>query len=181
VCTAIQKCLSLVFCTSHQLFPRLERADKFAATVALLEEQLKEQAREMTKVRAHCSYLESQRSDLEVEIARDRDTVQMLTWTIEQLKSSNQISYVEIEELKSNANSLEADLVSAAAEISRLTDRLELERQTRLDEREQLTAELAGERGRHTEARDEIETLSSSLEQIKFDSNEIITQWMGTF
>lgn len=144
--------------------------------IVSLEKQLEEQTHETVKSLAHSqqrfSALEAKCCNMETELAFSRGTIASRDWAIEQLKSGNEHYHVQIEELIANTHvkdSLEADVVSATAEISRLMEALESERQTRVDEREQLRAELAGERGRHAEARDEIETLSSSLEEKRWN------------
>ncbi len=173
---------------SHQLHPRTERADELSAKVCSMEQQLRDKEEKTTKVLTEaersCSALEARCNKLENEIATSRDTIAMREWAIEQLMSGNELYCTKIEELKSNTHSMysmEAAIASATAEITRLGVVLESERQTRVDELGQLQAELADERRQHAEARDEIETISSSLDQIKNESNDIITQWIGRF
>ena len=52
---------------------------------------------------------------------------------------------------------------------------------SRVDGCEKIEAELASEKEKHREARDEIETLSSALEEIKIDSEDALNQWTGTY
>jgi len=127
-----------------------------------------------------CSGLEARQTALEDELTHNGEIIANRDWTIEQLKAKNEKQQTEVEELRMAAEvkpEIEDDLVEATCEISRLTELLESERQLRIEDREELQAELSQERGRHKEARDEIEALTSSLEEIKSESEEVVNQW----
>lgn len=162
------------------LGPRPERADELSVIAGSLEQQLRDKEQETKMKLAHaqttCVALEAKCTGLENEIASSRDTVTRQEWSIEQLKLTNEHCFVQIEELKSNSDvkfSLEAAISSSKDEISLLTMVLESERQRRIDEQEQLQAELANERGRHAEAREEIETLSSTISSLKAEISRL--------
>jgi chromosome segregation ATPase len=165
-----------------------ERADELSVMVGSLDQQLRDKEQETKTVFADAQRtgeaLAAECTRLERECVSGRDIISRREWAFEQLKSTNEQFVVQIEELKSTATdnySLEDTILSWKAEIPRLSMLLESERQARFDEREQLQAELADERGRHAEARDEIETLSSEIDQIKYESDAVIGQWTGKF
>jgi chromosome segregation ATPase len=171
-----------------------ERANDLTETVIALQQQIKElqthfeeQEKEafaaISQWQETSCNLEEKCANLEAELTHVSETIASRDWTIEQLKSRNEHYHLQIEELKAEMNvkpAIETDLVEATTELSRLTEQLELERQMRIDDREQLEAELAGERGRHAEARDEIESLSTALDEIKAESEDVVNQWNGT-
>lgn len=128
------------------------------------------------------SNLESRYANAEVELLHCNETISSRDWTIEQLKARNESIALQIAGVKLDAQinpALENDLVEAKTEISRLVQELESERQCRVDERERFEAEKAGEKGRNAEARDEIKTLNSLLEENKAESEDIVNEWSG--
>jgi chromosome segregation ATPase len=149
-----------------------------------LDEEEKEATNAISQWQETCSNLETKCFALEDELTHTNEVIASRDWSIEQLKSRNEICHLQIEQLKADLQvkpSIADDLLEATSEISRLTETLELERQARVDERETHEAQLADERGRHAEARDEIETLSASLHEIKAESESIINQWTGEY
>jgi DNA repair exonuclease SbcCD ATPase subunit len=164
-----------------------ERANKLTDSVAVLEDQLKEQEQEACDAIAQwqvtCSDLEMKCSNLEFEVKNSRETVSIRSWSIEQLMSRNDSYCAHIKQLKSASlkfeSSVNANLFSATTEIATLNEVLEAERKNRADERKQLQAKIAGEKENNHEARDEIETLTSSLEEIKIESEDTLNRWTG--
>ncbi|KAG7345034.1 putative Crp/Fnr family transcriptional regulator [Nitzschia inconspicua] len=153
-----------------------------------LEAELAQQENEAVNVislwEENFSDLESKFVSMEAELLHCNETIASRDWTIEQLKSKNESSSLQLDSLKGAIqikSAMEDDLVEASLEISRLTEVLELERQCRLDERERYEAELANERGRHSEARDEIESLNSLLEETKVESEVVVNQWSARY
>jgi chromosome segregation ATPase len=164
-----------------------ERANKLTDSVAVLEDQLKEQEQEACDAIAQwqitCSDLEMKSSNLEFEVKNSRETVSTRNWSIEQLMSRNDSYCAHINQLKSASlkfeSSVNANLFSATTEIAILNDVLEAERKNRADEREHLQAKIAGDKENNQKARDEIETLTSSLEKMKTESEDTLNQWTG--
>jgi len=164
-----------------------ERANKLTDSVAVLEDQLNEQEQEACDAIAQwqvtCSDLEMKCSNLEFEVKNSREMVSIRNWSIEQLMSRNDSYCAHIKQLKSASlkfeSSFNANLFSATTEIARLNEALEAECNNRADEREQLQAKIAGEKEKNHEARDEIETLTSSLEEMKIESEDTLSQWAG--
>jgi chromosome segregation ATPase len=152
---------------------------KVRSLQAELMQQEKDAVNAITQWAERVSELESKQADMETELLQCHETISSHDWTIEQLKAKNESYALQVGELRLTAGSIEDDLVGASSEISRLTEVLESERQRRIDEREKYEAELAGERGRHAEARDEIETLTALLEENKIESEDIVNQWSG--
>jgi chromosome segregation ATPase len=142
------------------VFPIKERVAELEGSVKDLERQLLEQEQEAesaisqwqkncSELDAKFSKLESQYENVEDGVTHNVETLADRDWTIEQLQS-------EVESCRGKLDGLEA---SSRAE------------------KEQLEEELAVERGRHAEARDEIE----SLEEARDESEQVLTQWTGTY
>jgi chromosome segregation ATPase len=147
-----------------------------------LEQQEKDAVNVTTKLAERCSELESKQATSRDELIQCHETISNHVWMIEQLKTKNESYALQMGELRLAAEVnpfLEEDLVRASSEISRLAEVLESERQHHIDERESHEAELAGERGRHAEARDEIEALNALLQENKIESEDIVNQWSG--
>jgi chromosome segregation ATPase len=169
------------------------RASDLSQTVATLEQKveslqsdLAQQEHDAVNAIAvweeNFSDLEAKFANLEAEILHFNETISCRDWSIEQLKANNEGLTLRVEELMTTAqirSSMEEDLIQGSTEISRLTEVLENERQIRISEREKIEAELASERGKHAEARDEIETLTYLLEENKTESETLINQWTG--
>jgi len=166
-----------------------ERTNTLSESVAALEHQLKEQEQEacdaIEQWQTTCSDLETKCATLEVDIKNSRETMSTRGWSIEQLRSCNESYSLQIKKLKTASliveSSVKADLVSASSEIPRLEGVLEAERKNRVDEHVQLQAELKAEKERNSEARHEIDTLSSSLKEIEIESEDTLNQWTGTY
>ena len=162
-----------------------ERANKLTDSIAVLEDQLKEQENEACDAIAlwqvTCSDFEMKCSNLEFEVKNSRETVSIRNWSIEQLMSRNDSYCAHIKQLNSASlkfeSSVNANLFSATTEIATLNEVLEVERKNKADEHEQLQAKITVEREYNHEARDEIETLTSSLEEIKIESEDTLNQW----
>ena len=167
------------------------RANELSETVATLEQQveslqadLKEQEKDASEAitlwQENCAELETKCTDSDTELTYANETIASKDWNIEQLKSMNESIRLEMEKLKSSLRvnpTMAEELIDATSEISRLTEELETERQKRVDEREKLQAELADERGRHAEARDEVESLTASL----LEAEDIAGQWTSKY
>lgn len=157
-----------------------ERANELSNSVAVLEDQLKEQEQEaldaVEQWQSACSDLELKCSNLELEIKGNRETISSQGWSIEQLRSSNENYETQINNLKSTDSTVESslreNLASAKAEIIRLEEVQE-------DDRRQFQAELEAEKARSKEANENIKILSSNLEEINTDSKDTVMQWTG--
>jgi chromosome segregation ATPase len=141
------------------VFPIKERVAELEASVKDLQRQLLEQEQEAdsaisqwqencSELDAKCSKLESQYENVEEGSTHNVEKLADRDWTIEQLQS----------EVESYQGKLDGSKASSRVE------------------KEYLEEELAVERGRHAEARDEIE----SLEEARDESEKVITQWKGT-
>ena len=166
-----------------------ERTRELSESIAVLERQLKEQENDAVDAIEEwmktCSNLEVKCANLELDLKESNETVSTRGWSMEQLKSCSDNYSIHIEKLKTTSqtveSSLRADLATAESAISRLEDALETERKSWMGQHEQLHADLNVEKERNNEAKDEIESLSSSLEEIKNKSKETLNQWTGTF
>lgn len=166
-----------------------ERNRELSESILLLEDQLKEQEQEAVDAveqwQAACSDLEGKCADLELLVKENRETIATREWSIEQLRSSNESYRVQIEELKASPSELESslkeNLANAEAEISRLLEMQEIEREKWAVDQRQFQVEFEAEKERSVEARAEIEKLSSSLEEINTDSKETLLQWTGMY
>lgn len=159
-----------------------ERNRELSESVAVLEDQLKEQEQEaldaVDQWQSACSALEMKCADLELVVEANHETISTSQCSIGELRSSNESFRSQIEKLKAAPiileSSLTENLASAKAEISRLLEEQEVKRAKWSDE-------LQGEKERNVEARDEIEKLSSSLEEINTDSTDTLRQWTGMY
>ena len=166
-----------------------ERNRELSESISLLEDQLKEQEQEafdaVEQWQAACSDLEGKCADLELLVKENRETIATHEWSIEQLRSSNESYRVQIEELKASPSELESslkeNLANAEAEISRLSEMQEIEREKWAVDQRQFQVELQAEKERSVEARAEMEKFSSSLEEINTDSKETLLQWTGMY
>jgi myosin heavy subunit len=162
---------------------RRERTRELSESVAMLEDQLKEQEQEaldaVEQWQSACSDLEMKCANLELVIKDSRETIS------EQLRSCNESYGIQIEKLKATSriveSSLRENLASAKAEIERLVEVQEVERKERVDDQLQFQTKLEGEIERNHKARDKIKTLSSSLEEISTDSEDTLNQWTGMY
>lgn len=166
-----------------------ERTNTLSESIMVLEEQLKEQEQEacdaITQWQATCSDLEVKCSKMEIEVKNSCEMISVRNWSIEQLISRNANYCVHIKQLKLSSlkveSSAKTDLLDATSVIARFAEAREAERNNRTNEREQLQAEISGEKEKNNKARDEIETLTSSLEEINIGSENTLNQWTGTY
>lgn len=144
-----------------------------------LRSQLDEQGREAesaisswqdknSKLQLLCNDLESRLSAKEEELLEKISSIEGLTAQLEDtaLKSNTQ-------------DELESSVREYIAENAKLHADIESQKEARRGERERLEAQLADERGRHAEARDEIDELSKVVEQMRNDSEDVVNQWTG--
>jgi len=166
-----------------------ERAEELSESIAVLEDQLYEQEQEaidaIQQWQSTCSDLETKCANLENGFQNSLETISARNWSIEQLKSCNENHCIEIRNFKMTSQTIEsllkAELAVAKSEISRLVEASEGENQNFVCERAQLHAELKAEKERNCEARDEVETLSSKLEEIQVESEHSLNQWIERY
>jgi DNA repair exonuclease SbcCD ATPase subunit len=166
-----------------------ERTMELSESIALLEDQLKEQEQEaldaVEQWQSACSDLERKSANLELVIKDNRETIAARGWSIEQLTSCNESYCSQIEKLKAISSTVESslreDLASAEAETDRLKEALKIERKKQVDDQEQFQAKLRAEKEIYEETREQIETLSSSLKSIDIDSRDTLNQWTGMY
>lgn len=160
-----------------------ETIRELSESVAMLEDQLKEQEQEaldaVDQWQSACSDLETKCANLELVI---KDSHEMIS---DQLRSCNESYGIQIEKLEATSkiveSSLRENLASAEAEIERRVEVQEAERKERVDDQLQSQANLEAEIERNHEARNEIKKLSSSLEEINTDSEDTLNQWTGMY
>ena len=160
-----------------------ETIRELSESVAMLEDQLKEQEQEaldaVDQWQSACSDLETKCANLELVINDSREMIS------EELRSCNESYGIQIEKLEATSkiveSSLRENLDSAKAEIERLVEVQEVERRERVDDQLQSQAKLEAEVERNHEARDEIRKLSSSLEEINTDSEDTLNRWTGMY
>jgi chromosome segregation ATPase len=160
-----------------------ETIRELSESVAMLEDQLKEQEQEaldaVDQWQSACSDLETKCANLELVINDSREMIS------EELRSCNESYGIQIEKLEATSkiveSSLRENLDSAKAEIERLVEVQEVERRERVDDQLQSQAKLEAEVERNHEARDEIRKLSSRLEEINTDSEDTLNQWTGMY
>lgn len=140
-----------------------ERNRELSESIALLENQLKEQEQEaldaVEQWQSACSDLEIKCADLELSLKENVET-----------RSTNE-----------GNSELEENLRSAKAEISTLLEKEEVEREKWSENLRQMETELATEKERNSAANNEIEMLASSLDQINAESNDALLQWTGMY
>jgi len=166
-----------------------ERTNKLSESIMVLEDQLKEQEQEacdaITQWQTSYSDLEVKCSNMENKVQNSCEAISIRNWSIEQLTSRNANYCTHIKQLKLSSlkveSSAKTDLLDATSAIARFTEAREAERNNRTNEREQLQAEISGEKEKNHEARDEIETLTSSLEEMKLESENTLSRWTARY
>jgi len=162
-----------------------ERVEELSESIAELEDQLKEQEQEAVDAidqwQTTCTDLETKCANLENNFQNSLETISAQNWSLEQLKSRNENYCTQMQKLKNAServeSSLSVELFEAKSEISRLAKTLEGQNENLIGQSAQLQAELEAEKGKYCEARDEIDSLTATLEEIKFESVSTMNQW----
>jgi chromosome segregation ATPase len=130
-----------------------DRVAELDSTIQSLEIQLQEQESEANTA---ITEWQNRSSELEIKLSRFE----------EELRSSK-------EELSSRDATIE--------KLQGLDDELASEQETWREDVDKVKIELADEKGRHQEARDEISALTMSLNEMKNESDDVVNIWTGAY
>lgn len=140
-----------------------ERNRELSESIALLEDQLKAQEQEafdaVEQWQSACSDLEIKCADLELSLKEN----------------------VETRSTREQDSTLGEDLDTARAEISRLLENQQVQREKWSEDKQQMELELATEKERNIAAKNEIKELASNLEEISAESQDASLQWTGMY
>ena len=146
-----------------------EKAKELTETIVALEGQLKDQQQEaldaVEQWQSACSNLEMKCINLEEIIEDSRKMISTRGWYIEQLRSCNESYCAQIEILKLTPRNVDSSLREKLANTEAEIVKMEVKLKT--------------EKGKTTEARAEIESLTDALKNSNFDSGETLNQWSG--
>jgi chromosome segregation ATPase len=121
--------------------------------------------------------LEAELADERGRHAEARDEIEELTSSMKRIRNDSG----GMQAIAEARDELESSLAEHKTENAGLREEIASERESRRVERERLEAAFADERGRHAEARDEIEELTRSMERIRNDSEDVLNQWTGMY
>ena len=124
---------------------------------------------------ATLSELESNNKKLEEDVKTREREINVLTAKVEELR----FKLREIVERAKDEDSVNTELMHCRDEISRLTQELVAEHESRGLEREQLVKDLENEKANHAETRDEVTALSKEIKNLRVESEDVVNQWTG--
>eukprot|EP00980_Cylindrotheca_fusiformis_P000848 scaffold221_cov120-Cylindrotheca_fusiformis.AAC.9 len=164
-----------------------ELAAERNSTIESLQTQSQENEaktrRVITELQTRSSELEAAMSKVTKELDESRDTIVAKDDKIEKIQTDVAMFKSEIKALKesSESDNTRAELAASRAENELLNEKLSAEEKARRLEAEKFNRELATEKMRYQEARDEIEALSNSFDELRTESESVVTQWTGTW
>jgi chromosome segregation ATPase len=152
-----------------------------------LRSQLQDQEAEantaVTKWQDRATVLEGKFSQLEDEFSDSRNVIVSRDATISKLQVEMVVYEQQIEKLKNSLGNSTAktELAAFREEVRLLHVKLVSEQEARRDESEKFQSELSEEKDRNQEARDEIDSLAKSLDEIGRESEDVVNQWTGAY
>jgi chromosome segregation ATPase len=179
-----------VLISVHFISPILrftERVAELNLTIESLKSQSEEQEtgadRAITEWQNRSSELEARALGLQEELTVVKEASATKDSALEELQAEVSMHEKEIEAIKepNETDRTKTELAASRAENELLNDKLAAEEEARRVESEKFQSELASEKMRHQESRDEIEALTSSFDELRIESENVVNQWTGTY
>jgi chromosome segregation ATPase len=164
-----------------------ERVAELNSTIESLKSQLEEQEiegdRAITEWQNNSSELEARVLSLQEELNVVQEASATKDSTLEELQGEVIMHRKAIEAIKelNETDTSKTELAASRAENELLNDKLADAEEARRVEAQKFQSELADEKMRHQEARDEIEALTSSFDELRTESENVVNQWTGTY